>query len=183
MALLRALRLPRRVVWVAMALAAIGACIPVGGLPLAAYVRGVLGDLSMPLLIVMGSALWHYARDRRQQNLKERNILLVIAALCGLIFYPLALGVGYTDPYRLGFGNIWFVALLLAFALCAIYKNFYLLASCVMLSVLAWSIHLYEANNLWNYLLDPLLVIYAVMALAGQGIVAVWQSRKCAALD
>jgi len=38
-------------------------------------------------------------------------------------------------------------------------------ALCIALAVFAWDIGWYESNNLWDYLLDPLLSIYALNAV------------------
>ena len=32
----------------------------------------------------------------------------------------------------------------------------------ISLAVIAWSIHWHESNNLWDYLLDPFLAIWAI---------------------
>ena len=36
----------------------------------------------------------------------------------------------------------------------------------IALAILAWVGHWYESTNLWDYVLDPLLAIWAAMALA-----------------
>jgi TctA family transporter len=89
-------------------------------------------------------------------------LLVVIAALA---LYPLALGIGAKDPYRLGYGDPWFLLVLLAIALAAISRRLPVVALVVPLAVLAWGVGWYESTNLWDYLLDPLVAIYGVGVL------------------
>ena len=94
-------------------------------------------------------------------------MLIVITAL---VLYPLALGISSFDPYRLGFGNLWFIVGLLIVALAAWFQQYTLIALSISLAVLAWSVGWYESNNLWNYLIDPWVSIYAIFALLKRGV-------------
>jgi ATP/ADP translocase len=76
----------------------------------------------------------------------------------------MALGAGVFDPYRLGYGNPQFVAVLLLFALFAWYLESALIASCIALAMFAWSVGWYESDNIWDYLLDPFVSFYALAA-------------------
>jgi hypothetical protein len=76
--------------------------IPFRGMPLAAYVRGVTGDLSITTLVLVWCALSRPCRDRIAVEPKHRLGLLAMIALAALALYPMALGVGAYDPYRLG---------------------------------------------------------------------------------
>jgi hypothetical protein len=140
--------------------------IPFGGLPLAGYVRGIVGDLSISTLVVLG-----VVTGRRFGMLspgvsprRVGSLLFLVIAACTL--YPLALGVGACDPYRLGYGEPWFLGLLLVFALGGIALRLPLVAASISLAVLAWAAGWYESGNLWDYLLDPMLAAYSVLALA-----------------
>lgn len=149
---------------------AIAALIPFGGLPLAAYVRGVTGDLSIASLALLLSAIFNRLSGWQPFDAQTRLALLFLVALAALGLYPLALGVGYLDPYRLGYGNLWFVSVLLVVALAACFRQLPAIALVIALAVFAWSIGWYESTNLWDYLLDPLLAIYAINALMKRGI-------------
>lgn len=136
-------------------------------LPLAAYVRGVTGDLSIvSLLLLWGSAL----PGARRVPLAFK----VILALAALAFYPFALGVGMVDPYAWGYGSIpFFIAVLLLALLCGLFnwaKGVWIIA----IAILAWSVHWHESTNLWDYLLDPFLVVWAWFAIFG----ALYKRRK-----
>ena len=148
----------------------IAALVPFGGLPLAAYVRGVTGDLSIASLILLLSATLNRLSGWRPFDTQAGFALLFLVALAALGLYPLALGIGYFDPYRLGYGNPWFVSVLLVVALAACFRQIQAIALVIALAVFAWSIGWYESTNLWDYLLDPLLAIYAISALMKRGI-------------
>jgi hypothetical protein len=151
----------------------VGAFVPLGGgLPLAAYLRGAIGDLSVTSLLLL---LLYLARLVRGVALPApvlagREALLALVAATAVVFYPLALGWGSFDPYRLGYGSYGLLAALLVLALAAAFRRASLLALAIALAVLAWSARWYASTNLWDYLLDPLLSVYAIIALAGHAL-------------
>ena len=149
---------------------AIVALIPLGGLPLAAYVRGVTGDLSITSLLLLLSIILSRLTGGQPFDAQSRFVLFFLVALTAIGLYPLALGVGYFDPYRLGYGNFWFMGVLLLLALAACFRQLPMIALAIALAVFAWSIGWYEYTNLWDYLLDPLLAIYAISALLKCGM-------------
>ena len=138
--------------------------IPVGGLPLAAYVRGMVGDPSISSLLVFAAVLLRREKAASPPAKRLASLLLVLFAAATL--YPLALGAGPLDPYRWGFGDGRFLAAVLALALLAHLRRWPLATTAIALAVLAWSFGLYESRNLWDYLIDPLLVLYALGASA-----------------
>jgi hypothetical protein len=142
--------------------------IPFSGMPLAAYVRGVTGDLSITALVLLWCALlrpWCGAA-----NVNNRFALLILITLAALALYPMALGAGAYDPYRLGYGDPQFVAALLLLAFAAWFRKFSLIALCIALATLAWAAGWYESSNLWDYLLDPFVSIYALCAIVIQAV-------------
>ncbi len=150
--------------------------IPFGGMPLAAYVRGATGDLSITTLVLLGCAMlkpWFGATDAR-----SRHALLILIALAALAFYPMALGVGAFDPYRLGYGDPLFVSALLFIALAAWFRKLPLIALCIAFATFAWAIGWYESTNLWDYLLDPFVSIYALAAIMIHAVKALLQRGR-----
>lgn len=140
--------------------------IPFSELPLAAYLRGVTGDLSITTLVLIGCALSRPGSACGGNDARSRHALLTLAALAALPLYTLSLGLTAFDPYRLGYGDPQFVTALLSAALAAwIWKN-HLIASCISLATLAWTTGWYESGNLWDYLLDPWVAIYALSVIA-----------------
>lgn len=158
----------------------VAALVPFGALPLAAYVRGVIGDLSITslvLLMLMVRCLFVPIRTPSPpvgglgwESDSGRYALQCLIALAAVGLYPMALGFGFFDPYRLGYGNPWLMAGLLAVALAAHSRRRPVMALAIALAVLAWSVGWYESGNLWDYLLDPLLAIYAISALVKRGV-------------
>lgn len=127
-------------------------------LPLSAYVRGVTGDLSIvTLLLLWGSIL--PASQKTPLGFK------VSVAFLAIVFYPLALGFGMFDPYALGYGSLGLLIAATIFAvICGVagwVKGVWILS----LAMIAWTVRWHESANLWDYLLDPFLAIYCIVAL------------------
>jgi hypothetical protein len=163
------------------------AVIPFGGLSAAEFVRGISGDLSVTSLVLLAlflvlprplsggranmgaETLLYHRANLRPSRPPARGKLLILIVIAALALYPFALGVSAFDPYRLGFGNLWFIAGLLIVVSAAWFRQYTLIAMSISLAVLAWSVGWYESNNLWNYLLDPWLAIYSCGALVKKG--------------
>ena len=152
--------------------------IPFGTLPVAAYVRGITGDLSITTLVLLWCALLRPWCGCAASGTEHRRVLLALVALCALAFYPMALGAGSFDPYRLGYGNPLFIVVLLLIALAAWFRGFTLIALCIALATLAWAAGWYESNNLWDYLLDPFVSVYALAATVIFGVKRLSKSRR-----
>jgi hypothetical protein len=152
--------------------------IPFDGMPLAAYVRGVTGDLSITTLILLWCALLKPWSGCISVEPKHRFVLLTLIALAALVFYPMALGAGAYDPYRLGYGYPQFIVVLLLLAFVAWFRKSSLTALCITLAIFAWAIGWYESGNLWDYLLDPFVAIYAVATITGCGVKALFRSQR-----
>lgn len=136
--------------------------LPIAELPLAAYVRGMIGDLSISTLILLAYAVVRRAGGWPQQEGLRRVGALLLLVLAATVLYPLALGAAPYDSYRWGYGDPWFLGLLLALALAGMALRMQLAVLSISLAVLAWAVGWYESGNLWDYLIDPLLAIYAV---------------------
>ena len=127
-------------------------------LPLSAYVRGVTGDLSIVTLLLLWSSILPAAK-------KTPLGFKVLLALIAIVFYPLALGFGMMDPYAWGYGSIGLlIAVVLLAILCGLAtwtKGVWILS----FALIAWAAHWHESANLWDYLLDPFLAIWALFAI------------------
>ena len=129
-------------------------------LPLVAYVRGVIGDLSIVTMLLLWTSLL--------PGRKPTPLAFKVSVACiAIVFYPLALGLGMIDPYAWGYGSIlFFIAVLLFAVVCGLAKwskGVWMIA----IAILAWAAHWHESANLWDYLLDPFLAIWALMAVFG----------------
>jgi len=129
-------------------------------LPLAAYVRGVTGDLSIVTLLLLWTSALLSARP-------TPILFKFVIVLLALSFYPFALGLGMIDPYAWGYGSIAFFIGVLTFALVCGLLNWVKGVWIIAIAIIAWAAHWHESANLWDYLLDPFLVIWALLAPLG----------------
>ena len=129
-------------------------------LPLAAYVRGVIGDLSIVTMLLLWTSLL--------SGSKPAPLAFKVSVACiAIVFYPLALGFGMIDPYAWGYGSILFFIAVLLFAVVCGLANWSKGVWMIAIAILAWAAHWHESANLWDYLLDPFLAIWALMAVFG----------------
>ncbi len=156
---LRAFSVPRRAALLAASVIVIS--IPLWGLSLAGFARGITGDLSIASLLLLMLALVRSLSGCVLVEQVNRRLMLRAVAITAVVFYPFALGLSTLDPYRLGYGNLWFMVLLLGLAVWSSLRYSTFLALCIALAVAAWSAGWYESPNLWDYLLDPWLAVYA----------------------
>jgi hypothetical protein len=153
----------------------LGFTVPLAGSTLAQWLRSVLGDLSVFTLVLLADIAARRWWNHTLLAPATRKTLLLGAAVIGVVFYPLALGVGPLDPYRLGFAPTLLVAALCLGSISAWLMRARGLAVILLLPLLAYNLHLLEADNLWNYLLDPVLVVYALVQIAWEGL---WTKRQ-----
>ena len=157
--------------------ALVAALVPIGGLPASGYVRGIVGDPSITTVLLLLHGLLRPVLGWAAIDARSRLALQVLVAAGGLVLYPLALGLGPFDPYRLGYANPWFLGGLLALAVAAGLRRLTLVAGCLALAVLAWAVGLYESRNLWDYLVDPLVAAWGLGALLLRGVQALRRPR------
>lgn len=129
-------------------------------LPLVAYVRGVTGDLSIVLTLL----LWSSLLPSSQPTPIAFKFAVAIVAFC---FYPFALGFGMIDPYAWGYGSITFLIAVLVFAVVCALANWTKGAWIIAIAIIAWAAQWHESSNLWDYLLDPFLAIWALISFVG----------------
>ena len=163
-------RLGRSWIIILMSAIVIAALVPLDGLPVAAYVRSAIGDVSITTIVLLGRGLLRPLFGWPPVAARTRVVLHALIALTAATLYPLALGIGPFDPYRLGYGDLWFMGGLLALALATWLARLPLIALCIAFAVLAWTVGWYESNNLWDYLLDPLVSLYALYAIIRCGV-------------
>lgn len=170
-----------RVRYAILAAAAVLLLVPVGGLPVAAYVRGAIGDPSAATLALAAGALFFRLTGRTAIEPREARALLWAVAAAALFLYPFALGWTPYDPYALGYGSPVLVTALLAVTLAAWRAGLKLLVLVVLGGGLAYLAGAYESRNLWDYLIDPLAAMYALgVLLAAAGRKLLPQRRQSA---
>ena len=127
-------------------------------LPLSAYVRGIIGDLSTVTVVLLFSTLL-------MRNQGTPWMVKLVIGLIGLCFYPLALGLGMFDPYGWGYSSAALLIAVIIFALFCAAANWIKGVWVIGLAMIAWSVHWHESTNLWDYLIDPFLVTWAIFGL------------------
>lgn len=162
--------------------AVVAALVPLGSLPAAGYLRGIVGELSVTTVLLLVRGLLRPIPGWAAVDARSRLALQVLVAATGLVLYPPALGLGPFDPYGLGYANPWFLGGLLALVLAARLRRLTLVAWCLALAVLAWAVGAYESRNLWDYLVDPLLAAWGLGALLLRAARAVRRPRRARAL-
>ena len=159
---IRLRRLPLRARYAVMLAAALAVFVPIGGLSIAACVRGATGDLSAATLVLAGAACFTQLTGRTLIGHRDKQALCWLLALAAAFLYPFALGWTRFDPYALGYGSIAFVTALLLVTLGAWSARWYVIVFIVVAAALAYLAGAYESRNLWDYLIDPLVSIYAL---------------------
>lgn len=147
---------------------------PPVGLPLARVLAGSGLSASIPLLALVFSSVWEGFSGTRLLDDRATRASRVFGLACGLLLYPMAMGLGVADPYSLGweFSPLWPAMWAVAAALIWKGNTFGLvLAACP----LAREAGLLESPNLWDYLVDP---FYVLASAVGLGSAALRRSRE-----
>ena len=154
---------------------------PVGAahLPLLAYIRGISSDLSVTLVVLACLGLCQRLLGLGAIEQRERMVVSAVLATAALFLYPLALGWGDWDAYRLGWGAPGMWGALFALSLICWVNGLRLLPLLVALALLAWVAGLLESNNLWDYLIDPWLATAALFHCIRSGAASglAWSRR------
>jgi hypothetical protein len=139
------------------------ALVPIEGIPIAGYLHGVASDLSVTTLVLCIAGLVARVSGVGGVDRRELSVLLALVLAGAAVLYPMSLGLTRYDPYRLGFRSEGFLLALLILALAAwLFRNRLVLAV-VCAGVVAFSLELGESQNLWDYLIDPLLSVFAAV--------------------
>lgn len=150
---------------VLVAALAVGAIPLPGGMPMAGYVRAVTDDLAITSLALLAALTlqrleWLNAPASRHQL---QTYILFIAA--GLVLYPASLGMSMLDPYRWGYSPLALIGITGAVALVMVWLENRRLAVALVVATLAYGLQLKASPNYWDYVVDPLIVLFAIVAL------------------
>ena len=141
------------------------AFLPIKGVTLAGYLRSLIGDVSITTLVLVFLTCISRIADRALYKQSSFLALMVVVATGGVFLYPFALGLTSFDSYSLGYNSMGFAVLLFCAALAAWYFGFYLVQICVILTASGFLLGICESRNMWDYLIDPLIVTYALFWL------------------
>ena len=148
-------------------------CTEIGWVSLALWTSSLMRSASLPLIgllvIVMIDRLFSCQLFLRS----EWRTLWIFGMSSSLLLYPAALGLGHIDPYCWGWGNrYFFLGFCFLTLVLLLTKNRF--AILLLLALAAYDLQLQESTNLWDYLIDP---IYAILAMIF-GIPSLFVTRK-----
>jgi hypothetical protein len=139
--------------------------VPVGGLSVGRWLVSLYANPSIPITALLLSRVMKNSLQIRLLDPSALQTCRIFSLVTGAALYPMALGVGTFDPYSAGWHFSWLFVILLVITLVLIFLNnrfSYVLVA----TILAYNLHLLESGNLWDYLVDPLLVIISIAGLA-----------------
>jgi hypothetical protein len=141
--------------------------VPIKGTTVAAWVRGLSGDFSLPFTGLLVVAVCQHEFRRTLFSKADWTAAWAFGAIAGVVLYPMALGWGRFDPYKWGwrFSPLFVVSAVLTAALVWKQNRFGIL---LLLAVAACHLHLLESSNCWDYLLDPVYCLASIAALGFQ---------------
>ena len=129
------------------------------------FSRGLLGDLSVPSILLLATYLLNIMKVKRAPNGTSFNVLVILMAV---VLYPTSMGYSHFDMYSLGFASDDYYAYLVltvaSLGILSWYSGYAQIGLWLTLAVVAHGLQLFESNNLWNYLIDPLIVIACLIS-------------------
>jgi len=166
--------------WLPLA-AATFAIVPIDGLPLARWLHSFSANFSIPLaILLLDFGISPLLRQPLLNRLATRTAIW-FGFTCGLLLYPLSLGLGSFDPYELGWKSPGVAAVA---AICGgvllLQKNTF--GAVLLVAGAAWQIGCLESDNAWDYLVDPVYWLLSTINVAAAMIgwlVSLWQKLRC----
>ncbi len=164
----RFVRVPGWARWSFAAAAAAALQVPMDGLSGAEYVRSWTGDVSLTLAALLAVWCWEQLSGRRVLEARSLTRLSGAVLAVAVCFYPFALGWSMFDPYALGYGSHALFAGLLLLTLAAWYAEEHALALILTFGAAGFALGVLESANLWDYLIDPVLSLLALVWLVSR---------------
>ena len=134
---------------------------PLGGFPLTYWSASLMSCFSLPLVALLLILIVERLFSCTLFSPQDWRAAWIFGAVGSLVLYPAALGLGRIDPYAWGWdvGSFFIVIACLTLVLLLARNRFAIL---LLIAIAAFDIKLQESTNLWDYLIDP---IYAIVAL------------------
>ncbi len=139
---------------------------PVHGIPLARWLGGVNLNFSIPLMSLLIGRIWGKAVGKPLLDRKSLDTAWFFGVAAATALYPMALGFGMFDPYALGWEWSPLFACLFAVTV-ALLLTGNRFGVVLAASMAAFDLHLLESTNLWDYLVDPVFAVAALVGMAG----------------
>lgn len=152
--------------------------VPVAGTSLIAALRGLFAGLSVTSVLVLSALLIARVGPAVVFRAGERAVIAGLAALCGLLFYPAVLGLTPVDPYFWGYGGAGLALLAGCVAATCWLLGLRVLALALALALFTWRVQGLASPNLWDYLIDPLFSVGALLSLPVMLICSAKRARR-----
>ncbi|MBO6565553.1 MAG: hypothetical protein JJ956_12455 [Pseudomonadales bacterium] len=136
--------------------------VPVAEYNLTHYIRVLTGDLSITGLVIFSLALLKDLTPLRAISQSQLLEICVVIVITGLLLYPTALGLTYFDLYRFGFYPVVLGPVLFVVFAGTAWCGRSVTASLIAFCFIAFSLGFLESDNLWDYLIDPVVTIYCL---------------------
>ena len=132
--------------------------LPVGSLPAGRWMVSLYANPSIPVIALLFSWILKNAFQIQFLDSKAIQTCWGFSLLAGAALYPAAMGIGTFDPYAAGwhFSGLFTSLMAITLTLIFIQNRF---SAVLLATILAYDFHLLESENLWDYLVDPLLVL------------------------
>ena len=131
---------------------------------IAAYISFIAGNLSPTTLVLLAVFLCQNLTNWKLPNnlKKELARLQITVTLVAVILYPTALGFSSIDIYSHGYYPLILTPILAALFGLGIYRGWYYLSGLIMISWTCYQLDTLSSDNLWDYLMDPLLATWCL---------------------
>lgn len=134
------------------------------GLTLAGLLRGLTDDLAITSLVWLVAATIVKLGYLPAMSVSTKWPLWLCFGVLGLVLYPAALGLGMVDTYRWGYSPRGLIVAIAALTILLIVLRSTLGVVMLGLATLAFLVDVKPSDNYWDYLLDPFIVIYSLVA-------------------
>lgn len=129
------------------------------------YILPITGFLSFTSLTLLMNCVSQRFNWPVLLSKSESYLLFMVIVFASCILYPSSLGLWNYTAYNWGFNSIIFPFILGTGAQIAWWYNYRKLAVLGLAILWVWLLNLSTSQNLWDYLIDPWVVIYAFYAL------------------
>ena len=164
---------------VAYLISAIIIILPIQNWLLIEFSRGYFSDLSMATIMVC--LIFIVSGMRPQAIAIDHSFKLFILVIAAILF-PSSLGLGQYDLFSLGFpsetGFDFLIVFIAAIGLFAWYKQANQLAWYIAAVFIAYYFGLYESQNIWVYLIDPIVMLVVILGYVIMAIKLMFQYIK-----
>ena len=138
-------------------------------LPLIMYSRAIFGDPGLLILVIVILHLGEqfFPKYGLLKNIRQTELLPLCwgALVLALILYPSALGLFRVDIYSLGYSPVTLSVFFILTSLICIWLRYYVIGLSIAGSMLLFRLEVMDSDNLWDYFIDPLLILYALTFL------------------